>query len=122
MLSSFCSPRWCTSRKDHGELVESQEWSQEAVSLHQAPDAGTGEGVFVQHVSVPGAPPGDQPEYQPDRPTSQDLVPKQTHEAEEAQQGESREGAEFSLQLLLIPSAAGVYVDFPTHTRFTHDA
>lgn len=72
------------------------------MSLHKAPDVGTGEGVFVQHVSVSGAPPGDQPEYQPDRQTSQDLVPKQAHEAEEAQQGESREGAGFSLQLLLI--------------------
>lgn len=93
------------------------------MSLHKAPDAGTGEGVFVQHVSLSGAPPGDQPEYQPDRQTSQDLVPKQTHEAEEAQQGESREGTEFGLQLLLIFfSAAGMHMDIPTYTRFTHDA
>lgn len=92
------------------------------MSLHKAPDAGTGEGVFVQHVSVSGAPPGDQPEYQSDRQTSQDLVPKQTHEAKEAQQGESREGAEFSLQLLLISSAAGMHIDISTYTRFTHDS
>lgn len=85
------------------------------MSLHKTPDPGTGEGVFVQHVSVSGAPPGDQPEYQPDRQTSQDLVPKQTHEAEEAQQGESREGAEFSLQLLLISSAAGMHMDKHTN-------
>lgn len=67
------------------------------MSLHKAPDAGAGEGVLVQHVSVSGAPPGDQPEYQPDRQTGQDLVPKQTHEAQEAQQGEPRKGAECSL-------------------------
>lgn len=71
------------------------------MSLHKAPDVGAGEGVLVQHVSVSGAPPGDQPEYQPDRQTGQDLVPKQAHEAQEAQQGKQRKGAECSLQLLL---------------------
>lgn len=88
--------------------------------LHKTPDAGTGEGVFVQHVFVSGAPPGDQPEYQPDRQTSQDLVPKQAHEAEEAQQGESREGPEFSLPLLLMSSAAGMHMDISTFIRCTY--
>lgn len=122
LLDFLCSPRWCIIRKDNRELVKSQEWEEEALSLHKAPDAGTGEGVFVQHVSVSGAPPGDQPEYQPDRQTSQDLVPKQTHEAEEAQQGESRKGTGFSLQLLLISSGASTHIDIPAYTRFTHDA
>lgn len=121
-MCPFYSPRCCILRKDNGQLVKSQEWKEEAVSLHKAPDAGTGEGVFVQHVSVSGAPPGDQPEYQPDRQTSQDLVPKQAYEAEEAQQGESREGAGFSLQLLLISSAANTHMDIPPYTdlRMTH--
>ena len=84
--------------------------------LHKAPDAGAGEGVLVQHVSVSGAPPGDQPEYQPDRQTGQDLVPKQTHEAEEAEQGESREGAECSLQLLLNTFNTNTHTLTHTHT------
>lgn len=57
------------------------------MSLHEAPDLGVGEGVPVQHVSDPRAPPGDQQERQPDRQAGQDLVSEPQDETEENEQG-----------------------------------
>lgn len=58
------------------QLVDSQERPEEALSLHQAPDLRAGEGVPVQHVPEPRAPARDKQERQPERQTSQDLVPE----------------------------------------------
>ena len=55
------------------QLVNSEEWEKEEMPLHKAPDLGVGEGVSVQYVSDPRAPPRDQPGRQPDRQAGQDL-------------------------------------------------
>lgn len=40
-------------RKHYRKLADSKERKKEKVSLHQAPDAGAGEGILVQYVLDP---------------------------------------------------------------------
>ncbi len=69
------------------QLVNGEEWQEEKMPLHKAPDLGVGEGVSVQYVSDPRAPPRDQQERQPDRQAGQDLVSEPQDETEENEQG-----------------------------------
>ena len=71
--------------------------------LHEAPDLGVGEGVSVQHVSDPRAPPRDQPERQPDRPAGQDLVSEPQDEAEENEQGKPHPRTDLKSHLFVSP-------------------
>lgn len=74
--------------------------------LHKAPDLGVGEGVFVQHVSDPRAPPGDQQERQPDRQAGQDLVSEPQDEAEENEPGEPHPRTDLKPHLLVSAHVA----------------
>nr|AMK74871.1 homeobox protein Hox-A10 isoform [Sus scrofa] len=57
------------SRK-RSQLAHCKERPEEALPLHQAPDAGAGEGVSVQHVPYSRAAPRDQPQRPPHGQTS----------------------------------------------------
>uniref|UniRef100_A0ABI7XIK5 Uncharacterized protein n=1 Tax=Felis catus TaxID=9685 RepID=A0ABI7XIK5_FELCA len=57
-------------RRKRSQLAHSKERQEEALPLHQAPDAGAGEGVSVQHVPYSRAAPRDQPQRPPHGQTS----------------------------------------------------
>ena len=71
------------------------------MSLHEAPDLGVGEGVSVQYVPDPGAPPRDQQERQPDRQAGQDLVSKPQDETEENEQRKPHPRTDLKPHLLM---------------------
>lgn len=64
----------------------------EALPLHQISDFGAGEGVPLQHVFDKRPTLWSCPHTQFNRETSEDLVPEQEDENEEAEQGEGRQG------------------------------
>uniref|UniRef100_A0A8D1HHT9 Homeobox A10 n=2 Tax=Sus scrofa TaxID=9823 RepID=A0A8D1HHT9_PIG len=57
-------------RRKRSQLAHCKERPEEALPLHQAPDAGAGEGVSVQHVPYSRAAPRDQPQRPPHGQTS----------------------------------------------------
>uniref|UniRef100_A0A452RGG2 Uncharacterized protein n=1 Tax=Ursus americanus TaxID=9643 RepID=A0A452RGG2_URSAM len=70
-------------RRKRSQLAHCKERQEEALPLHQAPDAGAGEGVSVQHVPYSRAAPRDQPQRPPHGQTSQNLVSESQDETEE---------------------------------------
>lgn len=64
----------------------------EALPIHQISDFGAGEGVPLQHVFDKRPTLWSCPHTQFNRETSEDLVPEQEDENEEAEQGEGRQG------------------------------
>ena len=87
------------------QLVNSEEWQEEEMPLHKVPDLGVGEGVSVQYVSDPRAPPRDQPVRQPDRQAGQDLVSEPQDEAEEDEQGKPHPGTDLKSHLFVSSHA-----------------
>uniref|UniRef100_A0A9L0TC44 Homeobox A10 n=1 Tax=Equus caballus TaxID=9796 RepID=A0A9L0TC44_HORSE len=57
-------------RRKRSQLAHCKERPEEALPLHEAPDAGAGEGVSVQHVPYSRAAPRDQPQRPPHGQTS----------------------------------------------------
>lgn len=84
---SHLNPYRLQERPANKQLVNCKKWQKEEMPLHKAPDLGVGEGVSVQYVSDPRAPPRDQQERQPDRQAGQDLVSEPQDETEENEQG-----------------------------------
>lgn len=57
-------------RRKRSQLAHCKERPEETLPLHQAPDAGAGKGVSVQHVPYSRAAPRDQPQRPPHGQTS----------------------------------------------------
>lgn len=86
-LTVSLNPFRLEERPASKQLVNRKKWQKEKVPLHKAPDPGVGEGIPLQYVSDPRAPPRDQQERQPYRQAGQDLVSEPQDETEENEPG-----------------------------------
>uniref|UniRef100_A0A8D2CVA6 Homeobox A10 n=1 Tax=Sciurus vulgaris TaxID=55149 RepID=A0A8D2CVA6_SCIVU len=84
-------------RRKRSQLAHCKERPEEALPVHQAPDAGAGEGVSLQHVPYSRAAPRDQPQRPPHGQTSENLVSEPQDETEENEPRKSDPGAHSQL-------------------------
>lgn len=82
-MSFYSPPHRLQDWRANKQLVNCKKWKKEKMPLHKAPNLGVGEGVSIQYVSDPRAPPRDQQVRQPDRQAGQDLVSEPQDETEE---------------------------------------
>lgn len=84
-------------RRKCSQLAHSKERPEETLPLHEAPDAGAGEGVPIQHVPYSRAAPRDQPQRPPHGQTSENLVSESQDETEENEPRKPNPGAHSQL-------------------------